>query len=158
MARTAKDVMQTEVVSVGPDSPLVDVSRLFVEEGINGAPVIDETERLLGVISSSDILRAVEEEHDAPSNAAVYFRDTLEFSGPDWAASGEDFQDRLGELTVADAMQSSVVTVSEETPVSEVAKQMRSNRIHRVLVTRGDSLVGIISTFDLVGVLESGGG
>jgi len=155
MALSAKDMMQTHIVSVSADAPLADVSRLFVEEGINGAPVIDEMERLLGVVSSSDLLRAIEQEHDAPANDPTYFRDTLEFSGPDWLRAGEDFQDRLAELRVEEVMQTDVVTVTEDTPIPEVAKLIRANRIHRVLVLRDECLVGILSTFDLVELLES---
>ena len=56
----ARDVMQTHLVTVEPELPLVDVHRLFVEEEITGAPVVDDTGRLLGVISSTDLLRAVD--------------------------------------------------------------------------------------------------
>ena len=153
-ARTAGDVMQTAVLSVAPEMPLTKVAQLFVEEGIHGAPVVDETERLLGVVSTVDLLRAVEEEHDNPSSTATYFRELLEFSGPDWAAMPEDFQDRLGRLTVADVMQSSVVTVPEDARIADVAKAMRANQIHRVIVVRGEQMVGIVSALDLVGLLE----
>ena len=57
------------------------------------------------------------------------------------------------ELTVADLMTPDVYTVSEETPVSELASTMISNHIHRLLVTREDRVVGIISTSDLLGLL-----
>jgi CBS domain-containing protein len=150
----ARDVMQTSVLSVAPEMPLTKVAQLFVEEGIHGAPVVDEMERLLGVVSVVDLLRAVEEEHTSPSTTSTYFREMLEFSGPDWSSVPEDFQDRLGQLTVADAMQTSVVTVSEDTAVSDVAKAMRANQIHRVIVVRGEQMVGIVSSLDLVGLLE----
>ena len=103
MARTARDVMQTYLISVNPETPLLEVHRLFVDEEINGAPVVDETGRLLGVISSVDLLRAVEEEHDAASAGSNYLRDFLEFSGPDWQEGSDNFQDRLGERTVLDS-------------------------------------------------------
>ena len=153
--RLARDVMQTGVLAVNPEMPLAKVVQLFLEEGIHGAPVLDETERLLGVLSTTDILRAVEEEHDEPSSDRTYFRETLEFSGPDWADTSADFQDRLSQQTVADVMQTSVVTANEDTPVSEIAREMRVNRIHRVLVVRNGALAGIITTFDLIALLES---
>jgi len=154
--KTARDVMQIGVITVGADTPLTRVGQLFVEEGIHGAPVVDETERLLGVVSVVDLLRAVEEEHDAPSNAPIYFRELLEFSAPDWPfATSEDFQDRLAQLTVGDVMQTGVITVTEDTPVSDIAKSMRSNQIHRLIVVRDEMLVGIVSALDLVGLLES---
>jgi len=155
MARTAREVMQTGVLCVEPEMPLAKLAQLFVEEGIHGAPVVDETERLLGVVSTVDLLRAVEQEHESPSTVPTYFREMLEFSGPDWSSMPEDFQDRLEQLRVSDVMQTSVVTVGEDTPIPEVAKAMRSNGIHRVIVLRGGALVGIVSALDLVGLLEA---
>lgn len=154
MAVTARDIMQTHLITVEPATPLLDVHRLFVEEEINGAPVVDETGRLLGVISSLDLLREVEREHESPSGDAVYFRDVLEYSAPDWSGT-KDFQDRLGEMNVSDAMTPGGVCVAPDAPIEEVAKVLRTNRIHRVLVVDGDELVGIISTFDLVKLLET---
>jgi CBS domain-containing protein len=155
MKLRARDVMQGHVVTVGPDTPLLDVHRLFVEEEINGAPVVDETGKLLGVISSLDLLREVDREHESPSSDAIYFRDVLEYSAPDWAESSEDFQDRLTRLRVSDAMTPGGVTVAPDAPIEEVAKTLRSNRIHRVLVVERGELVGLISTFDLVELLET---
>jgi CBS domain-containing protein len=154
MALLARDVMQTGVIQVGPETPLVDIQRLFVEEGISGAPVVDETGRLLGVIASSDLLRAVTEERDTAVAEPRYYRENLEFSGPDWNHALEDFQDRLAELTVADAMTEGGATVAPDTSIPEVARLMRAGRIHRVFVVDGEALVGIITSFDLVALLE----
>jgi CBS domain-containing protein len=152
--KLAVDIMIREIIKVDPLTPLTDLSRLFVEEEISGAPVTDDEGRLLGVISAMDVLRVIEQEHDSPSNDPTYFRDTLEFSSPDWMPTTEDFQDRLTELTVSDAMQASVVTVTEETPIHEVAKLLGTYRIHRVLVVREEFLVGLITTFELISELE----
>ena len=154
MQRTARDIMQTSVLTVGPETALSDVQRLFVEESIGGAPVVDETGRVVGVITGADLLRAVDEERDTAVAEPRYFRDTLEFSGPDWRHEVEDFQDRLAELRVEDAMTEGIVSVDPDTPVSDVAASMRKNRVHRVLVLEKGVLVGLISTFDLVALLE----
>ena len=154
MVRTARDVMQSYLISVNPETPLLEVHRLFVDEEINGAPVVDETGRLLGVISSVDLLRAVQEEHDAASTDSSYLRDFLEFSSPDWQEGSDDFKGRLGERTVADAMTRGGITVAPEAPVHEVAATLRKHRIHRVFVVDGEQLSGVISTFDLVALLE----
>ena len=154
MARSARDVMQTYLISVNPETPLLEVHRLFVDEEINGAPVVDETGRLLGVISSVDLLRAVEEEHDAASAGSSHVREFLELSGPDWQEESDDFKNRLAERTVADAMTRGGITVTPKTPISEVAATLRKHRIHRVFVVDGEQLCGVISTFDLVALLE----
>jgi CBS domain-containing protein len=65
----------------------------------------------------------------------------------------EDLPADATELTVADIMTPEVYTVNEETPVSEIAEAMIANHVHRLLVTREDRVVGIISTSDLLGLL-----
>jgi CBS domain-containing protein len=146
--------MQKSVVSVNPETPLADVQRLFVEEEIHGAPVVDDEGTILGVVTSQDLLRVAEDERDTAVVDADYFRDDLEFSGPDWSAMPEDFQDRLRNLTAADAMTREVVTVGPDATVTQVASALRKNRIHRVFVVDGGELVGVISTFDLLECLE----
>jgi len=155
MFKSAADIMQPATIQVEPETRLVDVTRLFVEEEISGAPVVDETGRIIGVISATDILRTLNQEHESPRSDPTYFRDMLEFSAPDWVNTTEDFQDRLEELTAADVMQTSLVTVDEATTLPDIARLLRSNRIHRVLVVRGEFLIGIISTFDLLSVFET---
>ncbi len=156
MALRARDVMQTSVISVEPSTPLAQVARVFMEAEIHGAPVVDEAEQLLGVVSVTDLLRAVGEEHEAAGTSAVYFRDVLEFSGPDWTSAPQDFQDRLEQLSVGDVMQPGAVTVTEETTVPEIAKLMRAQRIHRVIVVGGEGrVVGLVTALDLVGLLEA---
>lgn len=157
MARTAESVMQSSVVSVTPETPLAEVQRLFVEEEIHGAPVVDDEGAILGVITSQDLLRVVNEERDTAVVDANYMRDELEFSGPDWTLVPEDFQDRLANLRASDAMTDQVVTVRRNTSIAEVASTMRQHRIHRVFVLENGTLAGVISTFDLLECLEKGG-
>ena len=69
---TAQDVMTDSVVSVGAESSLLDVLRVFVEENIHGAPVVDQDEQILGVITTSDLLRAQQDEHDTVSTTSMW--------------------------------------------------------------------------------------
>lgn len=123
-ARLAREFMQTGLITVSPDSRVLDIHRMFVEEEIHGAPVVDETGALQGVISTLDLLRAVRDDADRE----------------DWR----------GDATAADIMTRELVTVSPNAPIAEVAKTMRDQRIHRVLVVEKRELVGVITTFDLL--------
>ena len=154
MPTTAADLMTRDVVSVGPDTPLLEVYRLFVTEQIHGAPVMDEEERLVGVISSSDLLQAAEDERDTAIGSSDYLRDLVEFSSPDWGRGLTDFQDRLAQLTVADVMTAAVLTVQSDTPISEVARLLRQHGVHRAWVEEKGRLCGVISTFDLLPLVE----
>jgi CBS domain-containing protein len=154
MPITAGDLMTRDVVSVDPETPLLDVYRLFVSEQIHGAPVVDEEERVIGVVSSSDLLRAIEEERDTAVAGSEYLRDLMEFSGPDWGRGLTDFQDRLSQLSVSDVMTRTALIVQTSTPIAEVARLLRANSIHRAWVQEKDRLCGVISTFDLLPLVE----
>jgi CBS domain-containing protein len=151
----ARDLMQRDVVTIDAAASLADAYRFFAEEEISGAPVVDDG-RVVGVLSASDLLRAIEEERDTAVAQTTYFRDVTEFSGPDWGSTVEDFQDRLAGRTVAEVMSPGMISVAPDASVAEIARTLRSHHVHRVLVVDGEALVGLISTFDLVALLEKG--
>ena len=152
---TVRDLMETHVVSVGVNTSLIDTHRLFVEEEISGAPVVDDEEMLVGVITSADLLRAVEEEHESGSVQTNYFRDILPYSSPDWATYPEDLQDRLSQSQVEDAMTREVITIDPDAPASTAARMLRERRVHRLFAAEGGRMVGVISAFDLLRLLEN---
>jgi len=123
----ARDVMQSDILTITPDTRVLDIHRMFVEEEIHGAPVVDDDGIVCGVVSSLDLLRVV--------------RDELE------PAAGDDA------LTARDAMSRELVSVPSTATVAEIANVMRSQRIHRVLVIDDQELVGVITTFDLLQAL-----
>jgi CBS domain-containing protein len=122
--------MQTDLMTVTPETPLVDVQRLFAEEEIHGAPVIDDQARVCGVVSAMDLLRCVGERYD-------------------------DFDDRMRDVTAGDVMTGQVIAVTPETTPAEIAHVMRTQRVHRVLVVENRELLGVITTFDLLAALEA---
>jgi CBS domain-containing protein len=65
----------------------------------------------------------------------------------------EDFQDRMQDLTAADAMTRQIVAVGPDATVEAVARTMLDDRVHRVLVLEAGVLLGVISTFDLLPAL-----
>ena len=152
----ARDLMERDIISVDPETRVLDVHQLFIEEEIHGAPVVGEDGIVRGVISTLDLLRVVRDELEpgAAATSATYFRDELLYSGPDWQRMPEDFQDRMEKVTAADAMTKDLITVGPDATVDEVARKMLEHHIHRVLVTEDDSLLGVITTFDLVRVLS----
>ena len=154
MNKTAKDIMQTQVVTLSPNDRLHIVQRLFYEEGIHGAPVVDEQGRVMGIITSTDILRAAAEADQVDATEPSYFRDDQDLSLFSWRNMPEDFKERLQDVVVSDFMTEGVVQVAPETPVRDVARTLRENKIHRLLVVDGGALCGIVSTYDLVSLLE----
>ena len=152
MGKTAADLMQTSIVTVTPDDPLHIVQRLLHEEGIHGAPVVDEQGKLRGIITSTDILRGASEAHDGEP---VYFAQEPE-PVPGWGMGPEDFKERLQGTSVADLMTEELIQVSPSTPVGQIAKTLLAHRVHRALVVERGKLCGIVSAFDLIALLAEG--
>ena len=149
---TASDLMNPRVLTIRHDMTVPELANFLVANDISGAPVEDGSGKLVGVVSLSDLAEVlVEDDGEDGDRGALFFS-----SEWDEGLSAEEIEDLPAdatELTVADIMTPDVYTVNEETPVSEIAEAMIANHIHRLLVTREDRVVGIISTSDLLGLL-----
>lgn len=149
----ARDVMNSEIVTVRDDMNVEEVAGILADNEISGAPVEDGDGRLVGVVSVTDIaLAAAQGAQLAPdrSNPAFYVRGWEESVDP------EDMRGLHLErenFLVREIMTPAVYSVPEDTPVSEIAETMIDSHIHRVLVTRGEQVVGIVTSSDLLGLL-----
>lgn len=152
----ASDVMQTDVVTLSSDTPILQAIDTLEEYSISGAPVVDEAGVLVGVVSTTDIvkaerLRAEVEDDASPPVSAFYRADPLDDEDEEISFSREDYDsNELRRLTVADVMTDHIISVSPDANLSEVASAMVRESIHRVFVVDAEKLVGIISTFDVV--------
>jgi CBS domain-containing protein len=157
MNYAAKDIMQTHVITVGVDDPLMSVYRLFTDEEISGAPVVNEQGELEGVITIRDLLRDRQVEEDSERDHGIFFQSDLAEEARAVRAGDHVFCEKLISRTAGDVMSRGVVSVDPDMPVSKIAEILIVNRIHRVLVHEGTedgrSLLGIISLFDLVELL-----
>ena len=151
---TASDLMNPRVLTVSRDLRVSELANFLVAHDISGAPVVDGSGKLVGVVSLNDIAEALVDDEDEDGDGD---RGTAFFAS-EWdegLSRGEidELPPDAGELTVVDIMTPEVFTVGEETTVSEIAGRMISSHVHRLLVTREDRVVGIISTSDLLGLL-----
>lgn len=152
----AKDVMTREVLAVEGDWPLDRLANFLVENSISGAPVTSEEGRLLGVVSVTDIVR-----HTSLPGKEPHSQEPHEYylhpSGGGRYRHDEIAELRIGgesTVTVRDIMTSAIFNVEENTPLKKVADIMIKGRIHRLLVTRGDKVTGIIAALDLLKVIR----
>jgi CBS domain-containing protein len=160
MATTARDVMKTEVRTVSPDVPLSDLEKLFIEYRVTGFPVV-ESNRLIGVVSRSDIVRKIVAEQSYAEYLSDYYREVGSFDEPRPADTlpelGSQIGSRMASSTVRDVMSQDPVTVLAADSVAQVAEVLVERRIHRVPVVSNDGqLEGIITSLDLVRLLANG--
>jgi len=132
MALTARDVMTAQLITVTPSTSLTDFARLCAEDNISGAPVTRIDGSLVGVVSKTDLIQRLLSAHP--------FHGTVD-EGPIW--------DRET-VQVGDIMQDDVATVAPTATLPEIAERMARDRIHRILVTDGRKLMGIVTSIDLL--------
>lgn len=146
--------MQGRVITVSPGMSLATARDIFGRHRITGAPVVDENGELVGAVSQTDIARLIlqKENDDYPENS--YFIGLPPFLGGSLGADAANVADQLAARTVEEAMTTDVYTVSPEDRISVLAVTMRHHRIHRLIVVEQRRVVGIVSTLDLIQILE----
>ena len=120
MGLLASDVMIKDVVVISETAPLKEVTHLFAERKITGAPVVNAQGELVGVLSETDIIRK--------SNSIGA-----------WSPN-----------TAGQIMTKPPVTVPPDTTLNRVCELMYNRRIHRVVVAEGKKISGIITTMDIL--------
>lgn len=152
---TARDVMNPEVLTVRADMRVRELATFLLDNEISGAPVEDAAGKLVGVVSLTDVALAAsegeqmsaEKGEDKPAFFARGWQDSL---APEEIRGFHVVDD---EIEVREIMTPAVFAVGEDAPVGKVASTMLEHHIHRLVVTRGEQLVGIITTSDLLGIL-----
>jgi len=129
-----RELMQTKVKTVHPDDAVNDAVVTLTDAHVSALPVVDESGHMIGVISSTDILTSEAEARDAVEREALF-----------------------EQMMVRDIMTPRPLTVSSDADVREAAQQMLYAEVHRLFVTSGKQLVGVISTTDIVRAVAVGG-
>ena len=176
-----RDLMRTEPPTLEPEETLRSAVEMLVTAGTGGAPVVSGG-RLVGVVSLSDVLafEAGEPgiptyrpemssapsgdddmtEAEAEEQSGTWFRDLWEDVGPDVVtrleqADGPEWDD-LDQHSVAEVMTRTVVAVSPGDTVQKAARVMDEAGVHRVVVTEGSEVVGILGARDIVRAVAGG--
>jgi CBS domain-containing protein len=138
LKNSVQDEMTKAVVAVKRDADLQEAARILSENKVSGMPVLDDGNRVIGVISEADLLllAGIKKDHT--------FLDVLRgiFGAPAPAPAGE---------RVGDVMSSPALTVSPDDNIGKAAAIIDERRIKRLPVVDGEGrLVGIISRADIV--------
>ena len=147
----ARDIMTENVVTVGPDTSLPRLEELFAAEHVSGFPVVEDG-ALVGVVSRADIVRQLWIERSVAVVRSGFYSGGAEAedSRVPFSKVAERIGTSLETLRVRDLMVASLVTVTPDSPVRDIANVLIGQRIHRVLVADGTRLRGIVTTFDVV--------
>ena len=118
-----KSIMTKEVIYVKPNTPIYEAMQLLPQHQISGMPVVDDEMNLIGILTEKDVLKLLIED--------VSYNKT----------------------TVADFMQTDVVSFTEDDSAVKVCKFFQDNFIRRVPIVRQGKLVGIVSRRDIISLI-----
>jgi CBS domain-containing protein len=148
-----RDVMNVKPVTCQAEASVTEAARILRENMISGMPVLDG-ERLVGIVSESDLLRLLAKEDEGglwlPSPFEIFevpFRDLVK-----WERLHSAIDD-LSRKKVREVMSRNVHEVSPEDSIEEAASIMTRHRINRLPVVEEGRLVGIVTRGDIISSL-----
>jgi CBS-domain-containing membrane protein len=143
MHSLVKDLMTTQVVTVGPETPFKEIVALLAEHRVSAVPVVDDDRHVLGIVSEADLL--LKEEFPEPDLDIPLF----------WTKRRRLEREKAAGATARDLMSSVVVSTAPEATVAEAARRMHAAGVKRLPVIDEDGrLVGIVGRGDLLKVFN----
>ena len=144
----ARDIMTKEVITVSPQTKVLDLARLLADHKINGAPVVDDEGRLVGVVTQSNLIDRAKK-FELPYvisilDAHFYLERPSTFK--------KNLEKLMGNL-VSDIMTAPPVTITPEVEVDEIATIMARRQVHTLPVLEDNKLIGIIGKIDIIRAL-----
>lgn len=133
---TARELMRPVAFVLHEGDDAWAASRRLFESGATGVPVLSAEEKLVGVISQSDL--------------AAYLRESTRSAQDFYAEPDRDPIPVRPGATVGQLMSRVLIQVPEEMTLDEIERHMLRRRVQRVLVARDDGTIGVITAIDLL--------
>lgn len=148
---TARDIMTTDVITIGPEVGVTDAAKMMVESDIGALPVVVEG-RLLGIVTESDLIM-----QDVKIEFPTYIQllDGFIMYPPAQARFESELKKAVA-ATVRDVMSADPVTVGADATLEDVATLLAEEDVSRLPVMDGEQLVGIVSKHDIVRAIAGG--
>ncbi len=144
----AKDIMTTDIISVKPQTPITEVARLLIERHINGVPVVDDRERLVGIVCQSDLIA---QQKKLPLPSVFNLLDTfIPIKSP---GKLEKEIQKISAVNASQAMSPNPLSIGPDTAMDEIADLMVNRNFHTIPVVEAGKLVGIIGKEDILRTL-----
>lgn len=146
MTKTVADIMTRDTIVVRPDTPLKEAIQILVKHRISGLPVVDDTGKLVGIISESDLMW--QETGVNPPAYIMILDSVIYLENP--ARYERDLHKALGQ-TVGEVMSDQPVTISPDKTLPEAAKIMHDRNIRRLpVIDASGHAIGIITRGDII--------
>lgn len=140
----AKDIMTKEVITVRPSTTISELSKLLLDHKISGAPVVDDNEHIVGIVTENDLINQNKRLH-IPTVIRIFDAYFI----PDHMELEEEIK-KMSAATVEEICNKKVIYVEEETLLDEIATIMAEKKVHLIPVVMDSKVVGIIGKYDIV--------
>lgn len=151
MPKTVAEVMTRNPIAVRPETLLQEVIQTLAERRISGLPVVDESGKLLGVVSETDLMWR--ESGVTPPAYIMLLDSVIYLENP--ARYDRDLHKALGQ-TAGEIMTRDPVTITPDKPLSDAARLMHERSIHRLpVLDAAGQVVGILTRGDIVRAMAS---
>ncbi|WP_164880802.1 CBS domain-containing protein [Aestuariirhabdus litorea] len=151
---SARQLMTPDVLSVSAHWGVAELASFFSEYKLSGAPVLSQDGELVGVVSTTDILRY--SNNPQYKSEVVRKRSFYNEQGAKLASEVEELE-FCRERQVSDIMTPMIISIEADATVQEITEVMASNNIHRIFVTDENQVVGIVSSMDIVRLVYQAG-
>lgn len=173
---TVQDIMQVDVTTAAPDMSVRQLTRHLADAEVSGMPVVDGSGSLMGVVSSTDVVRFASEDGGVQVSrteirGSELVRDPDEdpeeldpygFFLPEDSpiharmALQQVTENRFDAMCVADIMTPVTFSVTPDMTLRELADFLVRGRIHRAVVVEDGRLVGIVTSGDVLTAVADG--
>ncbi len=140
----ARDIMTKDVITAKNDTTIEELARLLIDHKISGVPVIDDDNKLIGIVTENDLIKKNKRFH-IPTIVRLFDAYFLLNSG-----KVEDEIKKMVATTVGEICTKKVLTIAEDTTLEEIATIMAEKHIHLLPVLRDNEVVGIVGKADVV--------
>lgn len=144
-----RDLMTPDPLTVGPGTPVEELVDLLVEKELNGVPVVDETGRVLGIVTTGDLIHRVADEH-VPTRDSIW-RESLYKSV--FRRNSPEPNPAEG-ATAAEVMSRDPAYVVPSDDMAVAARLLIEHKVKCLPVLDDGRLVGVISRLDLLRCLR----
>lgn len=149
-----ENIMSKEVITIHDNWSIKQVAQFFIENNISGAPVACPDGKLVGVVSQSDVVRFESRgltEEEIKKLVQIYY-------GPyNSEPTGDDLkllEEKSAEIGTVDLiMTPEVFSVPATISTAEVCEIITNKGIHRLFVTDGPKLIGVVTAMDILKAL-----
>jgi CBS domain-containing protein len=146
MAKTVADIMTRDPITARPETPLKTVIQTLAERRISGLPVLDATDKLIGVISETDLMW--QETGVTPPAYIMILDSVIYLENP--AQYDKDLHKALGQ-TVGEVMSRDPITTTPDQSIATAAKLMHDRKVHRLPVVNDQGqVIGILTRGDII--------